>query len=66
MKESNHDVETHYCPLRYKIIDDGECFETVMAILGLYSKKVKKKLYETYPNCEEVCNKCKYNKEKED
>lgn len=53
----------HSCPLRNKDIEDGECFETVMAILGMHSVEVKKKIYDLYPNCEDVCKNCKYNKE---
>lgn len=66
MQENNHDDEIHYCPLREQNIDDGDCFETVMAILGLYSKEVKKRLQEQYPNCEDVCSKCQYNKERDE
>lgn len=35
--------DIHNCPLRNKNIDDGECFETVMAILGMHSIEFKKK-----------------------
>ncbi len=55
--------EMHNCPLRKKEIEDGECFETVMAILGMHSAEVKKKIYDLYPECEKICGKCKHNKE---
>ena len=61
--KSNENI--HNCPLRKKNIDDGECFETVMVILGMHSIEVKKKIYNVYPNCEKICEKCKYNKEKD-
>ena len=57
-------MEEHNCPLRNKIIEDGDCFETVMAILGMNSKKYKEELLKEYPNCKEVCEKCSYNKER--
>ena len=53
--KSNENI--HNCPLRKKNIDDGECFETVMAILGMHSIEVKKKIYNVYPNCEKICEK---------
>ena len=56
--------DKHECPLRNKVIKDGECFETVMAILQMHSVELRKKLYKLYPNCEEICKKCQYNKEK--
>ena len=57
-------MEEHECPLRNKIIKDADCFETVMAISRLYTKKFREELYAKYPNCEEICNNCKYNLEK--
>lgn len=59
--KNNEDV--HNCPLRKKKIEDGECFETVMAILGMHSIEFKNKIYDLYPDCEKVCKKCKYNRE---
>ena len=55
----------HNCPLRNKIIGDGDCFETVMAVLGNHAKSYIEKIKKDYPKCEEICSKCKYNKEKE-
>lgn len=66
MEKNNYEEEIHYCPLRDKNIEDGDCFETVMAILGMNAKSYNKKIREQYPNCEEVCSKCQFNKEKEE
>lgn len=57
-------MDEHDCPLRNKIIEDGLCFETVMAISGLNAKSFRIKLEKEYPNCKDVCNNCKYNREK--
>ena len=57
-------MEEHECPLRNKIIEDGDCFETVMAILGMNGINYKEKLLKEYPECEKICMSCKYNKEK--
>lgn len=65
MEENNYEEDVHYCPLRNKNIEDGDCFETVMAILGLHSKEYNEKIREKYPDCEKICNNCKYNKERE-
>ena len=57
-------MEEHNCPLRNKIIEDSDCFETVMAILGMNAKEYSDKLFKEYPNCKEICQNCEYNKEK--
>lgn len=57
-------MEKHECHLRDKIIEDNECFETVMAILGMNAKNYREKLYKDYPECEKICSNCKFNKEK--
>ena len=59
--KSNENI--HNCPLRKKNIDDGECFETVMAILGMNAKSYREKLFKEYPECKKICTNCKYNKE---
>lgn len=56
-------MDEHECPLRNKIIKDSDCFETVMAILGMNAKSYREKLFEEYPECERICEKCKHNKE---
>jgi len=53
--------EKHECKLRNKIINDGNCFETVMSVNGLHSITVKDKLLKEYPNAEEICLSCKFN-----
>jgi len=57
-------MEEHDCPLRNKTINDGDCFETVMAVLGMHAKSYREKLFKEYPECEKICMSCKYNKEK--
>ncbi|MBR3720873.1 MAG: hypothetical protein IKN09_03960 [Clostridia bacterium] len=57
-------MEEHNCPLRKRIINDSECFETVMAILGMNAKVYIEKLFKEYPNCEDICKNCEFNKEK--
>lgn len=57
-------MEEHNCPLRNRIIDDGDCFETVMSSLGLHSKQYTEDILKKYPNYKEICKECKYNKEK--
>lgn len=54
----------HNCPLRNTTITDDECFETVMAIYELNAKSFSESIKNKYPNCEEVCKNCKYNKER--
>lgn len=54
----------HNCPLRNTAITDDECFETVMAINDLNAKSFCESIKNKYPNCEEVCKNCKYNKER--
>ena len=39
-------MDEHECPLRNKIIKDSDCFETVMAILGMNAKSYREKLFE--------------------
>ncbi len=63
--EEKYKDDIHYCPLRNKIIEDGDCFETVMAVLREHSIINNKKIREKYPNCEKVCNECEFNKERE-
>ena len=40
--------EKHECKLRNKIIDDGDCFETVMAVNGLNAISFSEKLLKKY------------------
>ena len=68
--------EKHECKLRNKIIDDGDCFETVMAVNGLNAISFSEKLLKKYPNAKaiqfienflflkEICNDCKFNLDK--
>ena len=56
--------ETHNCPLRNTIIDDDDCFETVMASYGQHAKNYIENLKKQYPNFEKVCNSCEFNKER--
>lgn len=46
------------------IIDDGDCFETVMASYGHHAKSYIEKIKKEYPNFENVCNLCEFNKER--
>ena len=45
MEENNYEEEIHYCPLRGKNIEDGDCFETVMAVLGMNAKSYNEKIF---------------------
>lgn len=56
--------QKHICILRNKIIEDGLCFETVMAIQGMHSKKYSEKVIKEFPNAKKICNECKYNLER--
>lgn len=62
-EELNIKIE-HNCPLRNTTITDDECFETVMAIYELNVKSFCESIKNKYPNCEDVCKNCKYNKER--
>lgn len=53
--------DNHECKLRNKIIEDGDCYETVMAVNELHSKTVVEKLLKEYPNAKETCLSCKFN-----
>lgn len=58
--------DNHECKLRNKIIEDGDCYETVMAVNGLHSKTVIEKLLKEYPKAKEVCLNCKFNLDNEE
>lgn len=64
LKEGLNVKIEHNCPLRNTTITDDECFETVMAINELNAKSYTEDIKKKYPNCKEICNSCKYNKER--
>lgn len=53
--------DNHKCKLRNKIIEDGDCFETIMAVNGLNTISFSEKLLKEYPNAKDVCLNCKFN-----
>lgn len=53
--------DNHECKLRNRIIEDGDCYETVMAVNGLNAISFTEKLLKEYPNAKEICLNCKYN-----
>lgn len=53
-------METRYCPLLEKQIDDGTCFDIHMVVEGLAPDRTAPEKAVNHPRRDEVCLKCEH------